>query len=74
MSFPIEVGCRGFVGHSVKRWLRIAGLGPRESNQLIRRVQETVERASHWVWLRRHDDNWLRGHDDSDEGRVETVE
>ena len=69
MSFPIEVGCRGFVGHSVKRWLRIAGLGPRESSQLIRKVQETVERASHWVWLRRHDDDWLRGHDDSDEGR-----
>ena len=57
--FPIEVGCRGFVGNSVSRWLKVAGLGNRESNRVVRKVQETVERASHWIWLKRDDDSWL---------------
>ena len=59
LHFPIEVGCRGFVGNSVRRWLKIAGLGHRESNRVVRKVQETVERASHWIWLKRDDDSWL---------------
>ena len=57
--FPIEVGCRGFVGESVRGWLRRCGLSNRETNNVLRRVQEEVEKASHWIWLKRDDDNWL---------------
>ena len=57
--FPIEVGCRGFVGESVRGWLRTCGLKSKDTNNVLRRVQETVEKASHWIWLKRDDDSWL---------------
>ena len=59
VHFPIEVGCRGFIGTSVRRWMKIAGIGQREGSRVLRKVQETVERASHWIWLKRDDDSWV---------------
>ena len=50
--FPVEVGCRGFIGTSVRRWMRVAGLGPKKGNIMVKTLQETVEKASHWIWLR----------------------
>ena len=58
LLFPIEVGCRGFVGTSVRRWLKVAGLGHRESNRVVRRVQETAEKTGHWIWVKREDGSW----------------
>ena len=57
-NFPVEVGCRGFIAASVRKWLRVAGLGLKEGNKLIKTLQETVEKASHWIWLKRDDEGW----------------
>ena len=58
-QFSIEVGCRGFVAESMRGWLKRSGLSIRETNNLLRRIQETVEKASHWIWLKKDDDSWL---------------
>ena len=57
--YSVEVGCRGFVGHSMRRWLKIAGLRERETNKMVRKMQEVVEKASHWIWLKRDDASWM---------------
>ena len=57
--YPVEVGCRGFVGVSTRRWLRVSGLGQRQMGGVIKKLQEVVEKASHWIWLKRDDDTWL---------------
>ena len=57
--FPVEVGCRGFVAPSLRKWLTIAGLSPRKGTALMKVLQETVERASHWIWLKREDETWV---------------
>ena len=56
--FSIEVGCRGFVGHRMRQWLALIGLPNCKINKLIREIQETVEKASHWIWLKRNDE-WI---------------
>ena len=57
--YPVEVGCRGFVGVSTRRWLRVSGLGQRQMGSVIKKLQEVVEKASHWIWLKRDDETWL---------------
>ena len=59
--FPVEVGCRGFVGTSVKRWMKAAGLGPKRVRAMTKALQETAERTSHWIWLKREDTTWNEG-------------
>ena len=56
--FPVEVGCRGFVAPSLRKWLHVAGLSLKEVMKLMKDVQETVEKASHWIWLKREDEMW----------------
>ena len=56
---PIEVGARGFVGHRAHSLLRQLGFTSKEQKDLIRRMQETVEKASYFVWLKRDDDRWI---------------
>ena len=56
--FPVEVGCRGFVAASTRKWLGTAGLSPRKVAETVMCMQETVEKASHWIWLKRKDDTW----------------
>ena len=48
-QFPVEVGCRGFIATSVTKWVRVAGLGPKKRNIITKGLQETVEKASHWI-------------------------
>ena len=56
---PVEIGCRGFVGPQFRRWLLKTGFTSREATKLIKDVQEAVEKASHWVWLKRNDESWI---------------
>ena len=42
---PIEVGARGFVGHRAHSLLRQLGFTSKEGKDLIRRMQETVEKS-----------------------------
>ena len=56
--FPVEVGCRGFIATSVRKWMRAAGLGPKKGNAMTKTLPETVEKAIHWIWLKREDTSW----------------
>ena len=56
---PIEIGCRGFVGVGFRHWLLKTGFTSREAAKLMTKCQETAEKASHWVWLKRNDETWI---------------
>ena len=55
---PVEVGCRGFIATGVTKWMRVAGLGPKKRNTITKALQETVEKASHRIWLKRENTSW----------------
>ena len=57
-DFPVEVGCRGFIATRVTKWMRVAGLGPKKRHTKTKALQETVEKASHWIWVKREDTSW----------------
>ena len=57
--FPVEIGCRGFVATSVRRWMRVAGIGVKKGKVMTKALQETAEKASHWIWLKRNDNSWI---------------
>ena len=59
VHYPVEVGCRGFMGKRIKNWFLSIGLKHQEVNKVIRLIQETVEKASHWIWLKREDQVWV---------------
>ena len=40
--FPVEVGCRGFIAPSLRKWLNIAGLSQKKGNSFMKVLQETV--------------------------------
>ncbi|XP_066932294.1 uncharacterized protein [Clytia hemisphaerica] len=54
----VEVGCRGFVGNRLKKWLINIGLPKRTINKSIKELEEVTEKASHWIWLKRNDEFW----------------
>ena len=58
MHFPVEVGCRGYIATSITKWMRVAGLCTKKRNILTKALQETVEKASHWIWVKREDTSW----------------
>ncbi|XP_078665283.1 uncharacterized protein LOC144907786 [Branchiostoma floridae x Branchiostoma belcheri] len=55
LLYPVEVGCRGFVGTSLTRLCRDLSIGQK---QLVKQMAEEVERCSFWLWLRRKDCHW----------------
>ena len=56
--YPVEVGCRGFVGTSTIRALRQIGLTGKERNKAINEMSDVAEKASSWLWLRRSESRW----------------
>ena len=56
---PVEVGCRGFVGNRLRKWISSIGLSVKTSRQVISQIQEATEKASHWIWLKREDQDWF---------------
>ena len=56
--FPVEVGCRGFIGTSIQRLLRRMGVTGPKLKRAARDLAEEAERASFWLWLRRRDRSW----------------
>ena len=58
MHFPVEVGCRGYIATSITKWMRVAGLCTKKRNVLTKALQETVEKSSHWLWVKREDTSW----------------
>ena len=47
---PIEVGCRGFIGHSVISFLSKIGITGRSLKLASNRLQTTARYASSWIW------------------------
>lgn len=55
---PVEVGCRGFVASTTAKLLREIGIRGQAQWQAKRKLANTVERTSHWLWLKRADITW----------------
>lgn len=55
---PVEVGCRGFVASTTAKLLREIGIRGQAQRQAKRKLANTVERTSHWLWLKRADITW----------------
>ena len=51
--YPIEVGCRGFVGNSLSRVMTNLGITGSARRKAIKRVIEAAEKASKWLWILR---------------------
>ena len=47
---PIEVGCGGFIGHSVISFLSKIGIPGRRLKFASNRLQNTARYASSWIW------------------------
>ena len=45
----VEVGCRGYAGRSVRRWVRGMGIGGRDGERWIRRICGAAETGSAWI-------------------------
>ena len=58
MHFPVKVGCRGYITTSITKWMRVAELCTKKRNILTKALHETVEKASHWIWVKREDTSW----------------
>ena len=56
---PIEIGCRGFVGLRFKKWFLGLGFSQKNTKDVMKRIQETTEKASHWIWIKREDPSWF---------------
>ena len=48
----IEVGCRGFIGHSVISFLSKIGITGRSLKVASNRLQTTAQYESSWIWLK----------------------
>ncbi|XP_039516167.1 receptor-type tyrosine-protein phosphatase beta-like [Pimephales promelas] len=57
-TWPVEVGCRGFVGSSTVRLLREMGCTGAGCRKAIKELAEEAERGSFWLWLRRKHKVW----------------
>ena len=49
---PIEVGYRGFLGHSVISFLSKIGITGRSLKVASNRLQTMAQHASSWIWLK----------------------
>lgn len=52
---PIEVGCRGFVGQSLIRALKMLGVKGLHIRKAIKNITDAAEKASRWLWIKRGD-------------------
>ena len=56
--YHIGIGARGFIDRSLNFLLRNRlALTQAKANKLIEKIQQTVEKASLWLWLKRDDIN-----------------
>ena len=56
--YPVEVGCRGFVGLSTTRLLREVGVTRGKLKKATKELSEEAEKGIFWLWLRRKDKCW----------------
>lgn len=58
LIFPVEVGSRGYVATSTTSLLKKMGVRGRSLQQAIKSVSNAAEKSSHWLWIKRKDNNW----------------
>ena len=56
--YPVEVGCRGFVGLSTIRLLKDTGVTGGTLKKATKVLTEEAEKGSFWLWLRKKDKCW----------------
>lgn len=56
--YPVEVGYRGYLGHSATRFLREAGVTRGKLREATKNLAEEAEKGSFWLGLRRKDRSW----------------
>ncbi len=59
--YPVEERCRGFPAQSAWKLMTEVGLRGTERKNAVRRLGETAERASCWIWSRREELSWQPG-------------
>ncbi|XP_078666098.1 uncharacterized protein LOC144908400 [Branchiostoma floridae x Branchiostoma belcheri] len=52
--FPVEVGCRGFIGQTLWKALGQLGVAGKKRREVTKRVTKTTVDASLWVWTLRN--------------------
>ena len=52
---PVEIGCRGFAGHSLQRVFKLLGVRGLQLRKATKNILEAAEKASRWLWIRRGD-------------------
>lgn len=57
-TYPVEIGCCGFVAKSTSCFLRDIGICSGEVRKAVRDLAEEAEKGSFWLWLRRYDKSW----------------
>lgn len=50
---PVEIGCRGFAGHSLQRVFKLLGIRGLQSRRVTKNILEAAEKASQSLWIRR---------------------
>lgn len=55
MCWPVEVGCRGFLGNSLSKAYSALGLVGQKKAKAISSTTDAAEKASRWLWLKRGD-------------------
>ena len=58
LCFPIEVGCRGFIGKSTVKMFKSLGMSSMNVKKACLSITEIAEKSSRWLWLR-HGSAWL---------------
>lgn len=56
--YPVEVGCRGFVGTSAVHLLRELGVSGACSRKALKDLSEEAEKSSFSLWIKRKDVCW----------------
>ena len=58
VHYPVGIGAQGFVTRFMVNLMKELGLGGKERRTLIRRLGETTERSSNWLWLKSGEKEW----------------
>lgn len=54
----VEVGCRGFAGHSLQQTLKLLGVKGLQCRRATKNILEAAEKALRWLWIPRGD-QWI---------------
>jgi hypothetical protein len=57
-TWPIEVGCRGFVALSVVKMLRSFHFSRSEQREIKRELEDVARRCSYYIFCSRHRSTW----------------